>query len=206
MSVKIETIIFDLGGVLVDWKPEYLYSKIFNGDQQKTDWFLKNVCTPEWNVAQDAGRTIKEGNLEKIKEFPEYEKEITLFYERWTEMFSGPIQGTLDIFEAIKKSKKYNYYALTNWSSETWPIALKLFPFFNTFQGVVVSGEEKTRKPFAPIYNTLLNRFNISPNTAVFIDDNYDNVIAAKKLGIHGIHFTTPENLLKELEKLSVKF
>ncbi len=206
MAHKIETILFDLGGVLVDWKPDYVYQKVFNGDQEKIDWFLNTVCTPEWNMEQDAGRTIEEANAIKITEFPEYEKEIRAFYQEWPKMFSGPIKGSLSIFEAIKKSKNYRYYALTNWSAETWPTALELFPFLNTFEGVVVSGIENTRKPFDKIYETILERYAINPKTAVFIDDNYDNIVTARKFGIYGIHFKSPEQLANDLKELGVKY
>ena len=204
MQHKINTIIFDLGGVLVDWKPEYVYRNIFDGNEEKAQWFLKNVCTPEWNIEQDAGRTIEEGNKIKIEEFPEYEDLIKLFYEEWPNMFSGPIQESLDLFRKLKASENYKMYGLTNWSSEKWDKALELFPFFNDFNGVVVSGQEKTRKPFPKIYNILLERFNISPERAVFIDDNKDNVLAAKKLNIHGIHFKNPQQLIQEFKKLHV--
>ena len=192
MAKQIQTIIFDLGGVLVDWDPASLFLKRFQGDRDKTNWFLKHVCTSAWNVEQDAGRSIEEGNRIKIEQFPEYESDIRAFYKDWPQMFSGSIEGTLAIFEAIKASKKYNYYALTNWSAETWPTALELFPFFNTFEGVVVSGQEKTRKPYKKMYDILLDRFSVDPETAVFIDDNLDNVQAAKKIGMQGIHFKNP--------------
>jgi len=148
MNNKIDTIIFDIGGVLVDWKPEYLYEKIFNNDEQKVKWFLNNVCTPEWNAAQDAGRTIAEANAVKILEFPEFENEIICFYKRWNEMFSGPIIENLNLFKELKASGNYKIYALTNWSAEKWEEGVKLFPFFKDFDGIVVSGQEKMRKPF----------------------------------------------------------
>ncbi len=206
MNKKIKTVIFDLGGVLVDWNPEYVYRKIFKDNPEKVNWFLNTICTSEWNVAQDAGRSIEEANQIKIAEFPEHETLIRSYYEQWPQMFSGAIKGTLSIFEALKKSKNYRYYALTNWSAETWPTALELFPFLTTFQGVVVSGEEKTRKPFDAIYKILLERYQIQAESAVFIDDNYDNVVAARKFGIHGIHFNSPKQLDKELKALGIEY
>lgn len=206
MSNKIKTIIFDLGKVLIDHDPAYLYRSIFKDNPEKMNWFLKNVCTSEWNIEQDAGRTIEEANRIKITEFPEYEKEILAYYEQWSIMCKGPIQGTLDIFEAIKKSKNYNYYALTNFSTETWPTAIKLFPFLNTFQGLVVSGEVKMRKPFPPIYHHILDKFKLDPKTTVFIDDSLPNIETANRLGIHGIHFQSPEQLAIELKKLGVNY
>ncbi len=130
MHPKIDTIIFDLGGVLVDWKPEYLYRKVFNGDEHKVQWFLKNVCTSEWNAAQDAGRTIAEANAIKIAEFPEYKNEIISFYNRWEEMFSGPITENLQLFKKLKTTGNYKIYALTNWSAEKWDKGVTVVSFF----------------------------------------------------------------------------
>ena len=206
MNKEINTIIFDLGGVLVDWKPEYVYRKAFNGDEEKVQWFLNTICTPEWNMEQDAGRTIAEGEKSKIAEFPEYEELIKLFYKDWPKMLSGPIKENVELFKKLKLSEKYKIYALTNWSAETWEIAIKMFSFFNEFDGVVVSGKEKTRKPFEKIYHILLNKFNITPEKAVFIDDSLPNCITAKTLGIHTIHYTNHIDLTNKLQLLQIKF
>lgn len=206
MSYKIDTIIFDLGGVLVDWNPAYLFKGIFNGDETKMNWFLNNVCTSDWNVAQDAGRTIEEAEKIKIAQFPEYEPLIKLYYKEWEHMFSGTIKKNVAIFKALKASKNYNVYALTNWSAETWPKALQLFPFFKEFDGVVVSGQEHTRKPFDKIYNILFERYDINPEAAIFIDDNFENIQAAKKLGLNTIHIHAQADLKKTLKKLKIKF
>jgi 2-haloacid dehalogenase len=196
----INTIIFDLGGVLVDWQPAKLYRTVFNGDEEKVQWFLNNVCTLSWNMEQDGGRTIAEGTAIKIEQFPAYEKEITLFYEKWTEMFVGPIEKNVKLFQQLKSSGNYKIYALTNWSAEKWDIALTLFPFFNEFDGVIVSGIEKMRKPHPAIYKLLLNRFNITPENAIFIDDNLENVQAANKLKIHAIQFKNHQKLIADLK------
>ena len=206
MDTEIDTIIFDLGGVLVDWKPEYLYRKIFKGDEQKVQWFIKNVCTPEWNIEQDAGRTIEEANAIKIAEFPEYKNEIISFYNRWEEMFTGPITDNLQLFKNIKASGNYNVFALTNWSAEKWDIALKLFPFFKDFDGVVVSGQVKLIKPFPEIYKLILNKYNINPKKAIFIDDNKENVKTANTLNIKGIHYTKEKDLTNVLKSLNIVF
>ena len=121
-------------------------------------------------------------------------------------MCKGAIQGTLNIFNAIKKTDSYKYYALTNFSAETWPIALKLFPFLDTFQGVIVSGEVKMRKPFEEIYEHLFTTFDINPHTSIFIDDSLPNIDTANRLGVHGIHFTTPEKLDVALKKLNINY
>ena len=206
MKNNIDTIIFDLGGVLVDWKPEYVYRKIFKNDEEKVQWFLNTVCTSEWNMQQDAGRTIKEAEKIKIDEFPEYKDLITLYYKEWPNMFSGPIKENVELFKKLKSSENYKIYALTNWSAEKWDIALELFPFFNEFDGTVVSGLVKTRKPFPEIYKILLNKFNIEPENAIFIDDNNDNILAAKALKINGIHFKNHKQLIRKLKYFNINF
>jgi len=206
MNNQIETIIFDLGGVLVDWNPEYLYRKVFNGDEEKVHWFLKSVCTSKWNMKQDEGRTIEEAVNIKVAEFPQYEKWIRLFYNEWSNMFSGPIAENVALFKKLKVTKKYKIYALTNWSGEKWEEALKLFPFFNDFDGVVVSGKEKTIKPNLKIYKILLNRFNISPEKAIFIDDKKENIVAANQLKLNGIHYTNHKYLLQLLKSYNIMF
>jgi len=206
MKCNIDTIIFDLGGVLVDWKPEYLYRKVFNGNEKKVQWFLNNVCTSSWNAEQDGGRTIEEAENVKIAEFPEHEDLIRLFYSEWHQMFSGPIDENVALFKSLKASGNYKIYALTNWSAEKWELALELFPFFQYFDGVVVSGKEKMRKPYPKIYELILNRFQINPEKTIFIDDNEENVIAAKALNLHGIHYKSTQQLLKEFHSFKLIF
>ena len=206
MKHIIDTIIFDLGGVLVDWKPEYVYRKIFNGDEEKVQWFLNTVCTNDWNIEQDAGRTIEEAINIKIAEFPQYSAWIRLYYTEWHNMFSGAINENVALFKTFKASNKYKVYALTNWSAETWSLALKLFPFLDEFDGVVVSGQEKTRKPFPEIYNIILNRYNITPEKAIFIDDNKENISTAINLKLHGIHYKNPPQLMKSLQSHHIVF
>lgn len=206
MNYKIDTIIFDLGGVLVDWKPEYLYRKVFNGNEKKVQWFLNNVCTSAWNAEQDGGRTIEDAENIKIAEFPEHEELIRLYYNQWHQMFSGPIEENVELFKQLKASGNYKIYALTNWSAEKWELALELFPFFNYFDGVVVSGQEKIRKPYPEIYNLIVDKFAINPENAIFIDDNEENVIAAKSLKIQGIHYKSHQQLLNELRANKLTF
>src|SRR4028118_115904 len=194
----ITTIIFDLGGVLIDWNPEYLYRKVFK-DESEMKHFLEKVCTPEWNEEQDAGRTLAEAIDFLLKEYPEHEENIRLYYNRWEEMLAGAIEGTVKIFEKLKETKKFKIYALTNWSAETFPIALEKYQFLGWFDGVVVSGTEKKRKPFPEFYQILLDRYNVKAEEAIFIDDNIRNIDAAKQVGLDTIHFRTPEQLNKEL-------
>ncbi|MFN5478860.1 MAG: HAD family hydrolase [Chitinophagaceae bacterium] len=199
----IDTIIFDLGGVLIDWQPDHMYKKIIKDEQQRK-WFLETICTMEWNEQQDGGRTIQEANNELITQYPEHRELILAYYERWEEMLVGPILPTVELFKNIKSSGKYKLYALTNWSAETFPRALELFDFLHWFDGRVVSGEEKTRKPYKEIYDIILNRFSLSPQKTLFIDDNIKNINAAKEIGINCIHFSSPEQLTEELKNKNI--
>ena len=198
---KRDTIIFDLGGVLVDWNPEYVYKTIFE-KKDEMDWFLQNITSADWNEAQDGGRTIQEANEILIRSFPEHEANIRAYYERWEEMLGGPIEGTVEIFRRLKKDPALKFYALTNWSAETFPVALARYDFLHWFDGRLVSGEEKTRKPFIGIYELLLSRFSIDPTRAIYIDDNARNLAPAASLGIETILFRNPTQLEADLEHL----
>ena len=203
MTAVIDTVIFDLGGVLIDWNPERLFKKIFT-DQEEMKYFLTEVCSPDWNEQQDGGRSIEEATHLLLGQFPKYEKEIKAYYGRWTEMLGGAIEGTVDILKEILAMDHYKVYALTNWSAETFPVALEMFPFLHLFEGILVSGAEKMKKPDHRIYNLILERYKINAPNAVFIDDNLRNVKASIECDIHGIHFTSPEQLRNQLKEFGV--
>ena len=195
---NIDTVIFDLGGVLIDWNPRYLYRKIFKEEDEIT-WFLENICTSEWNDHQDAGRTFAEATQELLAKHPDWEAPIRAWYDRWEETIRGPIQDTVEILKHFKESKAHKLYALTNWSAESFPIAQRKFEFLEWFDGIVVSGEEKTRKPFPDFYKILFNRYSITPSRALFIDDNIKNVESGREVGLNVIHFQSPLQLRNEL-------
>ena len=201
--MTIRNIVFDLGGVLIDWNPRYVYRHIFDTEEEVED-FLTNITVMEWNVQQDAGRPLSEATQMLIAEHPKWKKEIEAYYGRWEEMLGGAIDGTVDILKKCVDDKRYSVLALTNWSAETFPIAQKHYDFLTWFEGIVVSGEEKCIKPDPEIYNILLSRYNLIPEETVFIDDNMNNIQAAQALNIHGIHFTSPAELGKDLTRLSV--
>ncbi len=204
MSVNsIETIIFDLGGVLIDWNPRYLYRKIF--DEDEMEYFLTEICSPEWNEQQDAGRSWDEAIAMLVEQYPDYEEAIVAYNERWREMLGGAVQGSVDILTHFYENKDYRLYALTNWSAETWPVATKEFPFLNYFEGVLVSGEEMMKKPDPRIYNLILDRYDIDRGKAVFIDDSLKNVEGARAVGLPAIHFTSPDQLRESLEQVGIK-
>jgi 2-haloacid dehalogenase len=191
---QINSIIFDLGGVLIDWQPDRMYRKIIE-DNDKRNWFLQNICTLDWNEEQDGGRTIEEANKILISQYPEYREWIEAYYSRWDEMLGGAIQGTVDVFRKLRQNPSYKIYALTNWSAETFPRALEIFDFLHWFDGRIVSGEEKTRKPFRDIYEIIINRFELIPEQTLFIDDNLRNIKAAEEMGIICHHFQDPDTL-----------
>ncbi len=145
-----------------------------------------------------------EATEELVLKHPEYEHEVRAYYGRWEEMLGGPIAETVEILKKLIGTKKYKLYALTNWSAETFPVALDRYDFLHWFEGIVMSGEEKTRKPFADIYQLLLNRFEVDPAEAVFIDDSLRNIKGAEQEGITGIHFQSPQQLVQELAKLNI--
>jgi len=198
--MDIKNIIFDLGGVLIDWNPDYMYRKLI-ADEKERNWFLEKVCNLDWNEQQDGGRKIEDATNELILSYPEHKEWIIAYYNRWEEMLSGPIQGTVDLFYALKMQEKFGFYALTNWSAETFPRALELFDFLHWFDGRVVSGEENTRKPFRKIYEIILQRYSLVAGETVFIDDNLRNIKAAEEMGLVCIHFVSPEKLEEELKK-----
>jgi 2-haloacid dehalogenase len=203
MGNNITTIIFDLGGVLIDWNPRYVYRSIFD-TEEKIDWFFENICTNEWNEDQDAGRSLQEATEELVAKHPGYENEVRAYYGRWEEMLGGPIAGTVEILRSLRQTKKYKLYALTNWSAETFPVALQRYDFLHWFDGIVMSGEERTRKPFPGIYEVLLERFNVNCSETVFIDDSLRNIEGAKAMGIAGIHFQSPLQLSRALRESGI--
>lgn len=200
MKNPTDTIVFDLGAVLIDWNPRYLYRKIFKTEAE-IDWFLENICTHEWNEKQDAGRSFEEATNELLAIHPEHETAIRAWYGRWKETISGPMDETVNIFRELKASGRYKFYALTNWSAETFPWALQQFEFLQWFDGIVVSGIEKTRKPFPEFFQILFNRYKINPTNALFIDDSLRNIEGGRALGLSGIHFSSPGQLRAELQR-----
>ena len=199
----INAIIFDLGGVLIDWNPRYVYRTIFKSEEEM-EWFLENITTHEWNEQQDAGHPLHKATEELIAKHPEWEKEIKAYYGRWLEMLGDAIHETVEIFHQLKKSGKYKLYALTNWSAETFPHAKEKFNFLEWFDGIVVSGEEKKKKPSSEFYQLLLDRYKLDSAKTIFIDDSLRNIKGAEVVGIRGIHFHNAEQLKKELFKIGV--
>ena len=201
--MEITTIVFDFGGVLIDWNPRHLFRKVFS-DAQEMETFLAAVCTDDWNVQQDKGRTLKDGTAWLVERFPAKKEWIEQYYGRWTEMLNGTFEGSLEILSRLRGY--YRLYGLTNWSAETYPVAYDRFDFLKWFDGIVVSGHEGVIKPDPAIFELLKTRYDVVPGQSVFIDDNIRNVEAAKALGFHSIHFQSPTQLARELEALGVQY
>jgi 2-haloacid dehalogenase len=195
--------VFDLGGVLIDWNPRYLYRQLFDGDEAAMERFLAEICNNDWNLQQDAGRPFADACALLVERHPEQKALIEAYHARWIEMLAGPIHNTVDILRDLKE-RGTPLYALTNWSAETFPLALERYEFLGWFRGTVVSGKEKLVKPDLRIFRLLIDRFGIDPAEAVYIDDNRCNAEAASELGLHGIHFTAPQALRTELEQLGL--
>ena len=189
----IKNIIFDYGGVLLDWNPHYLYDPYF-GDVEKAEWFLNNICTYEWNAQHDNGKPIAEGTAELIAEHPEWEKEIRLYYDDFMKMMGGQILGMEELVKGLKVNG-YRVFGLSNWSVETFALVRPVYPVLNLMEDMVISGVEKVMKPDHRIFELALNRFGIKAEETIFLDDNPANVQAACELGIKGILFN--KNMIK---------
>lgn len=199
----IDTVVFDLGNVLIRWNPRMLFRKIFGSDEAAMERFLSEVCNTEWNEQQDAGRPWKEAVAAAVALHPAHEAHIRAFHERWDEMIPGAIDETVAILAQLRE-KPVRLLALTNWSDETFPIALERFPFLGWFEGIVVSGREKLIKPDPAIFQLLIERYRLDPASTVFIDDSLRNVDAAVAEGLHGIHFQHAAGLRAQLNALGM--
>lgn len=199
--MAVTTFIWDLGGVLIDWNPQYVFTDSYFNSAEEKAYFFKNICTSDWNEKQDEGRSIVEATHELVEKFPEWERPIRDYYGRWTDMLNGPIPGTVDLFRQLIDTGRYKHYALTNWQADLFNIALVRYDFLQWFDGRVVSGVEKTRKPFPEFYRILLDRYGVEAGNAFFIDDNLRNVKAAEALGIPALHFNSSAQLATALHQ-----
>jgi 2-haloacid dehalogenase len=198
-----EIVIFDLGGVLIEWDPRHLYRKLFAGDDAAMEEFLRAVCNHEWNRGQDAGRSFAAGARLLKALHPDKAELIDAYRARFDEMMPGPIEGSVAILAELRK-RGTPLYALSNFSAETYPSTFARFEFLRWFRGIVISGEVQAIKPEPEIYRALIETYAIDPQCAVFIDDVAVNATAAAAFGIHAIHFTTPGALRAELVELGL--
>jgi 2-haloacid dehalogenase len=198
--MNVQAIIFDFGNVLVDWDPRYLYRKVFNGDEQAVDQFLKEVDFFEWNLKSDAGRPFHQGIQELCERYPHRCKEIQLYAHRFEETIPGPIWATVSILKELRQAG-YRLYGLSNWSAETFPPIRDKYEFFNWFDDIILSGDVRLLKPDPRIFQLVLERIGQPACRCLLIDDNPPNIQAAMELGFQTIRFETPEQLRSELER-----
>lgn len=193
-----QAVVFDLGGVLIDWNPRHLYRKMFNGDEEAMERFLSEICTSEWNAGLDKGRSFVEATEELIARHPEQAGLIRAFFDRWPEMVAGVIEQTVEILAEVKRAG-HEIYALSNWSAETFPYARERFRFLDWFDFIVISGAIGWVKPSREIFDFLLQKTGRRAEECVFIDDSPVNIAAARELGFDAIHFCSPRQLRDEL-------
>ena len=198
---RLKNIIFDFGGVLIDWNPVYLYRKVFETEKE-IKYFLENICRYDWNLLQDEGRPLAEGTRLLQEKFPAYTDEIAMYYGRWEEMLGGTYDENTNLIVPLKE--RYKVYGLTNWSAETLPLAMKRYNFFQELDGMVVSGEEKMVKPDRRLYEVLLERYALRAEESLFIDDNAANIETARDLGFQVVHFTGELNLEQWLREKGI--
>ena len=195
--MAVKAAVFDLGGVLIDWDPRYLYRKLL-ADEGEVEEFLATVCTPEWNAEQDRGRPFAKGVAELVERHPAHAAAIAAFHERWPEMLGGDIPGAVELLAELRATG-LPLYALTNWSAETFVVARERFAFLDWFDGLLVSGEERIIKPDPAIFELLLDRFGLDPGSTFYVDDSPANVAAAAALGLDAVRFTGPGRLRRDL-------
>ena len=191
--------LFDLGGVFFDWDPNHFFKDIFDKNEER-EYFLSKVCNDEWNIQQDAGRTIKEAEAVLIPKFPHYEKQIKMYYKNHRNMIRGTFNSSIQVLDKLKK-QNYDCYVLSNWSAETFVGMIDDYPFLQSFDGLLISGEDKMMKPNADIYELAITRFNLIPQETVFIDDKLENIEAAKKLNLKTIHLVDPNKIELEIDR-----
>ncbi len=195
-------MVFDLGGVLLDWDPRHLYRKLF-ADETEMEAFLADICSPAWHAPHDRGASTEESCAELALRHPEHSELIWAWSRRSEEMIGGVFAESVEVLRAAKDAG-LPCYALTNMEAETYPLRLERFPFLGWFDGTVVSGREGVMKPDPTIFLRLLERFRLTPETTLMIDDTQENVDAAVELGFQTMLFLSPRQLRTELEGLAV--
>ena len=200
---ELTTIVFDLGAVLIDWDPRYVYRDLFPGDEPAMEAFLADVTSATWNHQMDAGKPWADAVAELVQVHPERRELIEAYWSRWAEMLHGEIPGTVAILARLRGAGP-RLFALTNWSAETFPVARERFPFLGLFDAIVISGQERISKPDPRLFRVLFDRCRLDPRDAVFVDDAPRNVEVAAEMGMHALHFTGPGPLRTALEALGL--
>jgi 2-haloacid dehalogenase len=199
----VNAVLFDLGGVLIDWNPRYLYAPLFGTDIGGMEDFLARVCAPEWNHSLDEGKSFAEAVAERQQLFPQHAEMIALWKDGWPRMLRDSIPETVALLAALRE-RGYRLVALTNWSAETFPVARARFEFLQWFEDIVVSGEVQMAKPDPRIFRLALERNRLDPARTLFVDDSPVNVAAARGVGLHAVHFRGADALHEDLVRFGM--
>jgi len=202
MPAPMDTVLFDLGRVLLDWDPRYYYGRFFSSDDA-LEHFVQHVIAHDWYLEMDAGKPADQAIAERSRRFPEHAALIARWKEGWPVMLRGTIAGTVEILDALRR-RGLRLYALTNFSNETWPLAKARFECLSWFEDVIVSGEHGIVKPDPRIFELAISRCRLDPAKTAFIDDVAANVEAGRACGLHAIHFTSSEKLRADLKELQL--
>ena len=194
--------LFDLGGVFFDWDPAHFFKDVFSS-KKEMDYFLNSICNDEWNIQQDSGKLIKDAEKELINKFPNYKKEILMYYKNHRKMIKKTFQSSIDILKELK-TKNYLCYVLSNWSSETFIGMIDEYPFLKNFDGLIISGDYKLVKPDKKFFELAISKFNLIPNNTIFIDDRIDNIQASQELNFKTIHLTDPYQIKEKINEFKV--
>jgi 2-haloacid dehalogenase len=200
----VKGVIFDLGGVVVDWNPLYVFREVFAGDAARMAEFFTKICPQSWNEKQDAGFPIAQATAERVARYPAWEKEIRAYYGRWIEMVGGPIPGTSELIDELAATG-VPQYALSNWSAELFPLVRGRFAAFTRFEKIFLSGDYQLIKPDARFYRAALAEIHLPPESLVFVDDNQANIAGAEAVGLSALHFTGAEKLRADLRALGLR-
>jgi HAD superfamily hydrolase (TIGR01509 family) len=194
---RARAVLFDLGGVVIDWNPRHLYRLLF-AEEAAMEAFLATVCNDEWNLWQDKGRPFAEGVEILARAYPHLAMEIGAYDTRWGEMLKGPIEESVALLAALRE-RGVPLFALSNWSAEKFPLARARFSFLEWFDGILVSGEVGLVKPDPRIFRLAAERFALEPQRTLFVDDSPRNIAAARRLGFGAHRFTAPAPLRRAL-------
>jgi 2-haloacid dehalogenase len=203
MTANIKAIIFDYGGVLLDWNPRNLYRRYFPENPDAMEQFLAEINFMDWNAQQDKGRPFREGVAILSGQYPQYSRLIRAYHENWEDSIAGDFPEVVAILKEIKRAG-YPVYGLSNWSAETFPLARRKYPFFDLFDDMVISGEVNMIKPDPAIFQLLLEKTGLNASECLLIDDSEKNISVAREMGFLVLHYQSPVLLKNELKQLGV--
>ena len=201
-DIQVEAVVFDLGGVLIDWDPRYLYRQLF-ADPREMEDFLARICTRDWHHAHDLGEDVTQSCRRLASRYPDHTDLIMAWAERGEEMARAQFDQAVEVLAEVKAAGM-RCYALSNMEPEAFRIRLARFPFMAWFDGCVISGIERVAKPDRRIFEILLQRHGLDPRATVFVDDSADNVAAARALDMHAVQYTSAQRLRQDLQVLGI--